>query len=190
MPENQPRPKFSRVVTEAWTALETGAARGRHPFHTPALASVSDGEPEVRTVVLRQADADERLLVCHTDLRSPKVESFRRQPRAAWMFYDREAKIQVRASGPVTLHHGDEVAEARWQASREQSRQCYHAALGPGAPLDPADERDDLDEGYDQFVVLRCRVEVMDWLYLRAQGHWRARFEWSEGRWQGRWVAP
>ncbi|MEJ2534152.1 MAG: pyridoxamine 5'-phosphate oxidase family protein [Gammaproteobacteria bacterium] len=190
MPENEPRPKLSAVLQGAWDALAAGAEQGRHPFHTPALASAGEAGPAVRTVVLRQADEEQRWLVCHTDLRSPKVALFRDHPRAAWMFYDREAKTQIRASGPVTLHHGDEVAKARWEASREQSRRCYHAALGPGAPLDSGGPRDDLAEGFGQFVVLRCRVEVMDWLYLRAQGHWRARFEWVENRWQGQWIAP
>ena len=190
MPENESRPKLSRVIAEAWESLATGAAQGRHPFHTPALASAGDAGPEVRTVVLRQADADQRLLVCHTDQRSPKVESFRRHPLAAWMFYDREAKTQIRASGPVTLHHRDAVAEERWRASREQSRRCYHAALGPGTPLDAAAETDERDDGFEQFVALRCAVERVDWLHLRAQGHWRARFDWIDGQWQGCWVAP
>lgn len=190
MPENETRPKLEQVLDRAWAGLEAGATQRRHAFHTPALASAADDGPSVRTVVLRHAGRQQRSLICHTDLRSPKIAEFRREPVGAWMFYDRDAKIQIRARGPVTLHHGDELARERWNASREQSRQCYYATRGPGANIDPDEAPARIDDGFAQFVVLRCEIRVLDWLYLRAGGHWRARFDWDDGRWSGRWIAP
>lgn len=173
----------------AWSMLADGAARGRAPFHTPVLASAG---PDARTVVLRVADRATRTVVCHTDQRSPKVAALAKHDAVVWVFYDPDAKVQVRLRGQVTLHHGDEIAAARWDASRPGSRRCYQNPLAPGADVDmpesalPDPERD----GYLNFTVVRCTVDVMDWLYLHALGHRRARFTWHDGDWRGTWIAP
>jgi 3-hydroxyisobutyrate dehydrogenase len=185
------RPALDDVLRSAWEELRTGAERGRHAWHTPALATLDGDLPAVRTVVLRAALEDQRTLVCHTDDRSPKVAQLQARPRAAWMFYDREAKTQLRATGAVSMHRGDELARERWEAATERSRRCYHQALGPGQALDPARETiPELDEGFGQFVVLQCVLDGLDWLYLRGRGHWRARWRWDGTGWQGAWVAP
>ena len=40
-----------------WSLLVEGVSDASSPFHTPALATAGEGEPDVRTVVLRHADA-------------------------------------------------------------------------------------------------------------------------------------
>lgn len=141
--------------------------------------------------MLREANRGEHTLACHTDYRAPKFAELSQRPRAAWMFYDPPSKLQLRASGSVTLHHCDELAGQRWEASATRSRACYQAASGPGAPIDPgAPQSTDVVQGFDQFVVVRCRLDRLDWLYLRGKGHWRAHFDWHENDWQGRWIAP
>ena len=62
------------IYEELWRLLEEGSSNRRHPFHTPVLAtSMSSGDPDLRTVVLRRVDRGRRLVCCHTDARSPKV---------------------------------------------------------------------------------------------------------------------
>ena len=69
---NQPEYTHEQVLNDVWSCLREGAKRGVHPFHTPVLATINGGDPDLRTVVLRQAVEKQRLLLCHTDVRSPK----------------------------------------------------------------------------------------------------------------------
>ncbi len=184
--------ELADIPALAWAMLADGAASGRAAFHTPVLATLGDRGPEARTVVLRAAEPDTRVVVCHTDQRSPKVAELDSRPVVAWVFYDREAKIQLRLRGHATLHHRDELAAARWHASRPGSRTCYQNPYAPGAGVGAPELAlpDPDSDGYANFTVVQCTVDDMDWLYLHAAGHRRARFEWRSGRWHGRWVAP
>lgn len=185
------RPSLEQVLEGSWQALIEAVRSARHPYHCPALATASVSGPAVRTVVLREANPGARCLACHTDRRSPKFGELQENARAAWMFYDPQSKTQIRGSGNVTLHSGDELAAQRWAESAQRSRACYQAPHAPGARLRP-DQPEVLPpaEGFDQFVVLRCRLDRLDWLHLRGAGHWRASFNWLDQAWQGQWVAP
>jgi hypothetical protein len=179
------------VLHHLWDELRTGAARGGHPFHTPALATTTADGASLRTVVLRAADRKLRRLLCHTDFRSPKYAEVQANARVAWLFYDRERKLQLRLWGTGRLHHRDALAKARWVASPDRSRACYRADLAPGWPVDGMSRSPWLDEeGLANFAVIDCRVDTIDWLYLRSDGHLRAKFLWSDGTWQGTWIAP
>jgi pyridoxamine 5'-phosphate oxidase len=147
--------------------------------------------PELRTVVLRHVHPEARQIVCHTDVRSPKVQQLRSDPESAWLFYDRELKTQLRLRGPVEIHHANERAQARWEQSAARSRQCYHAGTAPSSEIPSWVPAPPVENGFEHFAVVDCRVESIDWLYLRHEGHLRARFTWqSAGGWQGTWVAP
>lgn len=176
----------------AWEMLADGVKRAAAPFHTPVLGTQSDDGPELRTVVLRAADPDRRLLVCHTDLRSPKLRQISLDSGVRWLFYDPGAKLQLRMRALASLHQGDELARERWAASRERSRECYRNPYAPGAAVDQPEAATQLlkEDGFANFAVIRTEVQAFEWLYLRAAGHRRARFDWQNGNWQGRWLAP
>jgi len=176
----------------AWQMLVDGVGRSDAPFHTPVLATQSDDGPALRTVVLRAADPDERLLVCHTDLRSPKLRQLSLDPRVHWLFYDAGAKLQLRIGARASLHQGDALARERWAASRERSRECYRNPFAPGTPVEAPEVATRLlaEDGFANFAVIRTEVLEFEWLYLRAAGHRRARFTWRDAAWQGAWLAP
>jgi hypothetical protein len=176
----------------AWQMLADGASRPAAAFHTPVLATQAETGPELRTVVLRAAEADQQTLICHTDLRSPKLRELSLRNSTVWLFYDALAKVQLRIKGVATLHQGDELARQRWQASSERSRQCYRHRLAPGNEVeDPDDALLALpDDGFVNFAVIRSQVQSLEWLYLRSAGHRRARFVFKHEQWQGAWLAP
>lgn len=180
---------LNSIFVQIWIELDQGVQAARHPFHTPALATVDETSPNVRTVVLRQADATTRQLVCHTDIRAPKVAQMRARPEVAWLFYHAANKVQLRMLGSVRVHHEDAVANARWREATPRSRQCYAARLAPGADAEASPARP-AGGGFGNFAVIRCDVTSIDWLFLRGRGHLRARFDWTGGAWQGRWIAP
>ena len=176
----------------AWTLLADGVARAAAPFHTPVLATQADDGPDLRTVVLRAAEYKSRLLLCHTDLRSPKLRQISLDKRVRWLFYDAAAKVQLRMQATASLHQGDELATQRWAASRERSRACYRNPFAPGTSVTSPETAIELvkEDGFANFAVIRSEVQAFDWLFLRAKGHRRAHFNWQDGSWQGSWLAP
>jgi len=182
----------------AWAMMVRGSADRRSGFHTPAVATVDEaGEPAQRVMVLRAADPVARTLRLHTDVRSQKFVHISRQPRVSVLFYDAHAKLQLRIGARGQMHTGDDVARGAWAASRAQSRLCYEQGLAPGAevaaplPELPVDQRfAAADDGQKNFAVLMVTVDRIEWLYLAIEGHRRARWTWSDGAWQGTWLAP
>jgi len=84
------------------------------PFHWPVLGTTAKEGCSLRTVILRQVNAPDRILVCHTDARSAKVQEILNCSQASWIFYHPKKKIQVRISGHATLHVYDPAADRQW----------------------------------------------------------------------------
>ncbi len=174
-----------------WSLLTEAVRDASTAFHTPALATVRDGEPDARTVVLRHADPKTRQVSCHTDWRSPKRSQVEAQSRVAWMFYDRARKIQLRLRGQVQVHNENTLTRKRWSSSPRHSRMCYSSPLGPGTPIQkPTEAPPNAENGEQNFTVLTCAVDYMDWLFLHAAGHRRAVLQWHENAWATSWVVP
>lgn len=183
-------------LAEAWAQLVRGAADRRHPFHTPAVATIGeDGAPAVRTVVLRGVAPSKRTLRFHTDRRSRKARELAADARVAVHAYHPAAKLQLRLSGHATLHSDDWVADAAWAATRPFSRLCYRVAAAPGTPAaDPyaalAEAGEGGEAGREAFVAVTVAVARMELLYLAASGHRRALFDWTGGALAASWLVP
>lgn len=195
------------IYEELWRLLEEGSSNRRHPFHTPVLAtSMSSGDPDLRTVVLRRVDRGRRLVCCHTDARSPKVGEIRSSNRVAWLFYDPKARVQIRAHGRCEIHQGpvDAMAQETWHVVRPDSRVCYSAPHSPSSVLDrwesnqAADARDIAstkpmadDKPPATFAVLATVLDSVEWLELHHDGHRRIRFSIDgDSRPKVQWLAP
>ncbi len=199
-----PPSSIEELLETSWQALRDGVADARHGWHQAAIASIGrDGGPDVRTVVVRSADQAGRTVGFHTDLRSDKIERFRADPRVGLLFYDRELRIQLRASGTATVHDDDALADAAWGRSSLSSRRCYLAPMAPSSTIDafspnlPPDllhrvpEAAVSEEGRANFSLVVCHLDVMEWLHLRHDGHVRARFAWdASGGCSATWLAP
>ena len=186
-----------KTYTELWTLLRLGVKDRRSPLHTPSLASVrGDGSPTLRTVVLREADASSRTLRFHTDARSAKFREITANPRVALHFYDPDRKIQLRVDGRASIHTRDDYATEVWRKMHPFSRLCYKTELAPGVSIeDPSDiatplvGMDDRD-GRENFSAVSVRMEQVEWLYLAARGHRRARYSWQADQMLATWLAP
>ena len=191
---NPPHETLDQALAAAWSHITDGVTNRRHAFHLPTLCTMPLPEPnqplsppEARVVVLRHADAETWQVGCHTDARSPKAAHIRANPAVSWLFYDKQAKTQVRALATATLHTDDEIADEAWAASRLDSRRCYLAPNAPSTTADAPDPNlpDDLEGNPDRprselgrpnFAVVRATIHALEWLYLAAKGHRRARF--------------
>jgi hypothetical protein len=194
--------RLDDLLQRCWARLEEGAGSASSPFHTAVLGTVEDGEPRLRTVVLRSADRASSRVLCHTDARSAKVRQIGDGAPVSWLLYDPGRKIQLRLEGRARIHDDDALADERWRASAAGSRRCYLVEPGPGAVLQRAgstlpeavrERRPEAGEtatGRANFAVVAAEIDSIDWLYLTADGHRRARFLRRRDRWEGDWIAP
>ncbi len=194
--------ELDQILSSAWQELERGATEAKHQFHTCALANLGGRGCRVRTVVLRGVNPTQRILHCHTDIRSDKIEELKQHPNVSWLFYAPELKLQIRAEGLATVHYQDEVAREGWHNSKLSSRRAYLTHTAPGTKTPNYESglpenmwsRSPTEEeslaGEVNFGVICCQIEFLDWLYLDSRGHRRAQFEWHNGGFVGTWVIP
>jgi len=99
--------------------------------------------------------------------------------------------VQWRGRGMGRLHVGDDVWRTAWDRVPSASRVHYGADAAPGTGLEaPLEALDFRDVGPVHFRVVRCRLEWMDWLWLRPAGNLRAQWVRDGATWRGQWVAP
>ena len=203
MKHTTPPPWFSNyddlqaTLEMAWSLMVRGVADRRSLFHAPSIASVSPtGDPEIRTVVLRGASGQDWSLRFNTDIRSAKFAALSASPKMALHVYDPHLKVQLRLSGAAQLHVAGEQAEAAWSKSLPMSRACYAQKPAPGDALPTPDlplvhAGQDLDFARQNFAAVVMQVAHIDWLYLLASGHRRARFTRDDaGLVCSQWLAP
>lgn len=190
------------VLKSSWRILHQGVRNSRHPFYRPILTTIDGNRPETRTVILRGFSEKDRTLVCHCDVRSPKVLQIRDNPHVSWLFYDPEKWVQLRLSGTASIHTGDKTAESQWKKVRMSSRINYCAATPPGSPTEKptsglpdflrekAPKLLDHPEARKNFAAIVCRFDQMDWLLLKLTGNIRAKFHWVDNRIEASWVIP
>ena len=190
------------ILDKIWRLLEQGATHSDDPFHWPVLGTVAAEGCSLRTVILRQVNAAERVLVFHTDARSPKVQEIMKYPQISWLFYHPKKKIQLRISGHATLHTHDADADRQWADTRITSRLNYCATQPPGTPLDkPSSGLPDFllnkiptlletEVGRKNFMAIAAHIYSIEWLMLKTTGNRRARFEWDKDTLHATWLVP
>ena len=86
------------------------------------------------------------------------------------------------------MHHKDRLARERWSSSPAH---VLHVATPPGSVVDKLTNAfKDPEGGWDNFAVLTCTADYVDWMFLRAGGYRRAMLRWHHTGWRGDWVAP
>lgn len=170
-----PDPALTALEAELWATLGTAVHTRGHPWRTATLATVTPaGEPDARTVVLREADPAARLLCFYTDARSPKVAQMQQQPLGLLVLWSAELGWQLRLQVQLTVETSGLAVSSRWaRLQMTPAAQDYLSPLPPGSPLTtPAPA----SRTRVHFAVVEARVLHMDWLDLAAAGHRRAGF--------------
>jgi hypothetical protein len=189
---------LDEALAHGLAELRRGVADRRHGLRTVNVASIgTDGGPDVRTMVLRAVDPVARTLRLHSDVRSGKIAQIARDSRVMVHGYDARARLQLRLRGHAAIDRAGAVADAAWAASQPMARLCYAPDIVPGspipaAPLPPATEE---AGARAHFAVILVRFDMLEWLWLAADGHRRARFVWDQGGDgaapdQAMWLAP
>jgi hypothetical protein len=193
---------LEEVLNKTWAMLQRGVSSINDSFHWPVLGTTDKGRSRLRTVILRQFCTSERLLVCYTDSRAAKVRQISNCPMVSWLFYHPDKKVQLRISGPATLHTDDNFADEQWAATKITGRLNYCTVKAPGSSMDqPESGLPDFllnkaptllntARGRQNFAVIAGRIESMDWLKLSYLGNRRARFDWTSKELRATWLVP
>jgi len=184
---------LDEVYDRVWRELTAAADASDHPFRILTFGTASsDGAPHLRSVVTRLVDPSARALAFHTDRRAQKVEDLRTDARVAWHGWRPDTSEQVRLRGRATVHLDDDVAAKMWENQDPESLVVYARREASGTPVESPDDglidavgsepigRDDVAEGRRHFAVVRTAVDLIDWLHLHPDGHYRARFRLGE----------
>ena len=191
---------FIEIKKKIWLMLDDAVKNRASQFRIPTFICGSDNNIDGRIVVLRKSDQSNNLVQFHSDIRSDKIEILKKNPNASMLFYDKDEKIQVRLKVNCVINHKNEITKTSWDKTQHISRKCYLVDKGPGTESDvPTSglkpELDNFDytkeqseEGYKNFTVIQCNIKSIEWLYLAAKGHRRARFDLENSK--DSWLVP
>ena len=180
---------LEEIQNKYWSMLNDAVTNRASPFRIPVFMCAHQEEIDGRIVVLRKTDRANNLLQFHTDLRSPKVDILKKNNKASLLFYDKEEKIQLRVKVNCEINNQNLITEESWKKTQHISRRCYLTDSPPGTMSEKPtsgmiSKLEDFDytmeqseEGYENFTVIKCKIKSIEWLYLAAKGHRRARFE-------------
>ena len=191
---------FKEIKKKIWLMLDDAVTNRGSQFRIPTFICGDQSSFDGRIVVLRKSDQKNSLVQFHSDIRSDKIEKLKKNPNAAMLFYDKEEKIQVRLKVECTVNHNNDVTKESWSKTQHISRKCYLVDNGPGTEsgIPTSGLKPELDnfeftmeqseEGYKNFTVIECKVKSIEWLYLAAKGHRRARFDLETNK--DTWLVP
>ena len=191
---------FIGIKTKIWSMLDNAIKDRSSQFRIPVFICGSQDDFDGRIVVLRKSDQSNNLIQYHSDIRSNKIAKLKSNKNASMLFYDKDEKIQVRLKVECTVNHDNEITIESWLKTGHMSRKCYLVDNGPGteSPTPTSGLKPELDNfeftmkqsevGYKNFTVIQCKIKSMEWLYLAAKGHRRARFDLESNK--EHWLIP
>ncbi len=191
---------FKEIKKKIWLMLDDAVTNRSSQFRIPVFVCGDQKDFDGRIVVLRKSDQSNNLLQFHSDIRSDKITKLNNNKNASMLFYDKEEKIQVRLKVECTVNHNNEITKESWSKTGHISRKCYLVDNGPGTEsstptsgLKPELDNfeftmEQSEKGYKNFTVIQCKIKSMEWLYLAAKGHRRARFEIDNNK--ESWLVP
>jgi len=165
----------------------TGALNHKkHPFRYFTLASISENDtPNLRTVVLREFNANKFQLTIFTDERSKKVEEFKSNKNGKFLFYDASRLIQLILDVKMI-----EVIDLNnvFESLPEPSKKDYTSILKPGTNIQSPDKIK-YDYSKDYFRKIIFQAVNLEYLKLKRPNHIRAFFS-NEDKWKGSYLVP
>jgi len=191
---------FTEIKNKIWSMLDNAIKDRGSPFRIPVFICGNQNDFDGRIVVLRNSDRENNVIQYHSDIRSDKIAKLKSNKNAAILFYDKEEKIQVRLKVECIVNHDNAITKESWLKTGHMSRKCYLVDNGPGTKSETPTSglKPELDNfeftmqqseaGYKNFTVIQCKVKSIEWLYLAAKGHRRARFDLENNK--EHWVVP
>ena len=192
---------FSEIEKKIWNLLTESVKDRSSEFRTPVFICGNDKDLDGRVVVLRKADQKNNFVQFHSDIRSSKIEKIKKNPNCSILFYGKKEKIQLRLKTKCEVKFNNEITKESWEKTGHVSRKCYLVNNGPGTVSDKPTSglngkfdnfdftKEESEEGYKNFSVIRCKIISIEWLYLAAKGHRRALINFKGSK-KFTWLVP
>ena len=192
---------FSEIEKKLWSLLIEAVKDRDSEFRRPVFICGNDKDLDGRVVILRKADQKNNFIQFHSDIRSPKVKKIKKNPNCSILFYGKKEKIQLRLKTECEVNFNNEITKESWKKTGHISRKCYLITNRPGKESDKPTSglnskfdnfdftKEESEEGYKNFSVIKCKIKSIEWLYLAAKGHRRA-FVNFEGSKKFTWLVP
>jgi pyridoxamine 5'-phosphate oxidase len=180
---------LEEIQNKYWSMLDDAVTNRSSPFRIPVFMCANQNEIDGRIVVLRKSDRKNNLLQFHTDFRSLKVEILKKNNKAS-----------LRVKVDCEINNQNSTTEESWKKTQHISRRCYLTDSPPGtisnnptsgmiSQLEDFDySMEQSEEGYKNFTVIKCKIKSIEWLYLAAKGHRRAKFDFENSK--NAWLVP
>ncbi len=177
---------FDEIEKKIWSLLIEAVNDRSSEFRTPVFICGNNKDVDGRVVVLRKVDKKNNFVQFHSDIRSSKIEKIKKNPHCSILFYGKKEKIQLRLKAQCEINFNNEIAKDSWKKTGHISRKCYLVSNGPGTVSDEPTSglngkfnnfdftKEESEEGYKNFSVIKCKIKSIEWLYLAAKGHRRA----------------
>lgn len=179
---------IAQFLEETRRELVNGHAKKRHPFRYFTLATIQNGQPRQRTVVLRKTLADFSILF-YTDKRTQKIEDIALSPVCSALFYHPKKLLQIRVVGTAELITDKDQIAGYWHTVQEASRKDYTTINTPGTPIKNPDAVSyTAEENY--FCPVKIIPTNIEYLQLKRPNHLRVLFSRTESDWSGEFLVP
>ena len=177
---------FKEIENKLWSLLTNAVKDRNSDFRTPVFICGNNNDIDGRVVVLRKADQNNNFIQFHSDIRSSKIKKIKKNPNCSMLFYGKKEKIQLRLKLECKINFNNEITQESWEKTGHVSRKCYLVTNSPGTEskkptsglngkFDNFDfSKEESEEGYKNFSVIKCKIKSIEWLYLAAKGHRRA----------------
>ena len=192
---------FNEIEKKLWSLLTEAVKDRGSEFRTPVFICGNDKDLDGRIVVLRKADQKNNFIQFHSDIRSSKIEKIKKNPNCSVLFYGKKEKIQIRLKTECEINFNNKITKESWNKTGHVSRKCYLVNNRPGTVSEKPTSglngkfdnfdftKEESEEGYKNFSVIKCKIKSIDWLYLAAKGHRRALINF-EGSKKFTWLVP
>ncbi len=189
------------IEKKIWHLLTSAVSDRSSEFRTPVFICGNENDLDGRVVVLRKADEENQIIQYHSDIRSSKIIKIKKNPNCSMLFYGKKEKIQLRVKVVCEVNFKNDLTKESWEKTGHISRKCYLVINGPGTlsdkPTSGLDNKfdnfdftkEESEEGYKNFCVIRCKIKSIEWLYLAAKGHRRALINFEDSK-KFTWLVP
>ena len=192
---------FTEIQKKVWSLLTDAVKNRNSEFRTPVFICGDDKDLDGRVVVLRKADPDNNFIQFHSDIRSSKISKIKKNPSCSILFYGKEEKIQLRLKINCEINYKNDITKESWEKTGHVSRKCYLVTNSPGTTSQKPTSglngkfndfnftKEESEQGYKNFCVIRCKIRSIEWLYLAAKGHRRALIKLGKTN-EFKWLIP
>ena len=189
------------IENKLWSLLVEAVKNRESEFRTPVFICGNKNDLDGRVIVLRKADKENRFVQFHSDIRSSKIKKIKENSNCSILFYGKKDKIQLRLKVIAEINFKNNITKESWEKTGHISRKCYLVTNGPGSvsekPTSGLDSKFDnfdftkeqSEEGYKNFCVIKCKIKTIEWLYLAAKGHRRALINFEASK-KFTWLVP